>query len=119
LHLFNGTQIGIAPHENFKSQAEGPALAILLVARGKRQQRDIPGLLDGAGEAPLVRGANSGEPARYDLAAFSHKALQQTHVAIRYGVDLLGAELADLLSAEKLAASTCATRAAAAAGSAA
>jgi hypothetical protein len=42
--------------------------------------------------------------ARHDLAALGHKALQQANVAVRDGVDLLGAELADLLAAEELAA---------------
>jgi hypothetical protein len=72
---------------------------------GKRQQGDVPGLLDGASQATLVRGANTSEPTGHDLAAFGHKSLQQTHVAIRDCVDLLGAELADLLAAKKLAAS--------------
>jgi len=70
----------------------------------KRQQRDIPSLLDGAGKAALVGGANAGKPAGHDLAALGHKALQQTDVAIRDGVNLFRAELADLLAAEKLAA---------------
>jgi hypothetical protein len=76
-----------------------------LVPRGKRKQGDIPGLLDGAGEAALVRGANAGEPAGYNLAALSHKALQQPDIAVRNRVNFLGAELADLLAAEELAAS--------------
>jgi len=76
-----------------------------LVPGGKRQQGDVPGLLDGAGKAALVRGADAGEAAGHDLAALSHKALQQADVAIRNRVDLLGAELADLFAAEELAAS--------------
>jgi len=72
---------------------------------GKRQQGDVPGLLDGAGQAALVRGANAGEPAGHDLAALGHKPLQQPYVAVRNRVNLLSAELADLLAAEKLAAS--------------
>ena len=71
---------------------------------GKRQQGDVPGLLDGAGQAALVRGANAGEPPGHDLAALGHKALQQPDIAVRDRVDLLGAELADLLAAEELAA---------------
>jgi len=74
------------------------------VPRCKRQQSDVPGLLDGPGQAALVRGANAGEPPGHDLAALGHKALQEPHIAIRDGVDLLGAKLADLLAAEKLAA---------------
>jgi len=70
------------------------------VPRGKGQQSDVPGLLDGAGQAALVRGANAGEPAGHNLAALSHKSLQQTNIAVWNRVDLLGAELADLLAAE-------------------
>jgi hypothetical protein len=69
---------------------------------GKRQQGDIPGLLDGAGQAALVRGANAGETPGHDLAALGHKALQQANIAVRNRIDLLGAELADLLAAEEL-----------------
>ena len=72
---------------------------------GKRQQGDVARLLDGAGQAALVRGANAGQPPGNNLAALGHKLLQQPHVAVRNRVDLLGAELADLLAAEELAAS--------------
>ena len=72
--------------------------------RGKGQQGDIPGLLDGAGQAALVFGADAGQAARHNLAALGDEALQQTHIAVRNGVDLLRAELADLLAAEELAA---------------
>ena len=72
---------------------------------GKGQQGDVPGLLDGAGEAALVGGAYAGEAAGHDLAALSHEALQQTDIAVGDGVDLLGAELSDLLAAEELTAS--------------
>ena len=41
---------------------------------------------------------------RNNLAALGHKPLQQPHVAVRNRVNLLGAELAHLLAAEKLAA---------------
>jgi hypothetical protein len=93
-------------------------LKIALVARGKGQQGDVPGLLDGASEAALVGGANAGEPPGHDLAALGHKALQQADIAVGYRVDLLGAELADLLAAEELAAAAGSTGGAAA-GSAA
>jgi len=76
-----------------------------LVPCCKRQQGDVPGLLNGAGEAALVLGADAGEPPGHDLAALGHKALQQPDIAVRDGIDLLGAELADLLAAEELAAS--------------
>jgi hypothetical protein len=74
------------------------------VLRGKRQQGDIPGLLDGAGQTALVRGANAGKTPRHDLAALSHKPLQQPDIAVRNRVNLLGAELADLLAAEEFSA---------------
>ena len=73
-----------------------------LVPCGKRQQRDVPRLLDGARQTALVCGANAAQPPRNNLAALGHKLLQQPHVAVRNPVDLLGAELADLLAAEKL-----------------
>jgi hypothetical protein len=76
-----------------------------LVSGGKRQQRDVPRLLDGFRQAALVRGANAVQPSRNNLAALGHKLLQQAHVAVRNRVDLLRAELADLLAAEELAAS--------------
>ena len=43
------------------------------------------------------------QAARNDLAALGDKALQQANVAVGDGVDLLGAELADLLAPEELA----------------
>ena len=70
----------------------------------ERQQGDIPGLLDSAGQAALVRSAHARQTAGHNLAALGHKPLQQTHIAVRDGVDLLGAELANLLAAEELAA---------------
>jgi len=71
---------------------------------GERQQGDVPGLLDGASQAALVRGAHAGEPPGHDLAALGHKPLQQPDIAVRDRVDLLGTELADLLAAKELAA---------------
>jgi hypothetical protein len=52
-----------------------------------------------------VRGANTGEPPRYDLAALRHKLLQQAHVAVRNRVDFFRAEFADFLAAEEFASS--------------
>src|SRR5580698_9572745 len=80
--------------------------AVDLVPRGERKQGDVAGLLDGAGQAALVRGANAGEPPGHDLAALGHKLLQQPHIAVRNRIDLLGTELADFLAAEELAAAT-------------
>jgi hypothetical protein len=74
------------------------------VARCERQQGDIPGLLDGASEAALVGGTDTRQPAGNDLAALGYEALQQTDIAIRDGVNLLGAELADLFAAEEFSA---------------
>jgi hypothetical protein len=71
---------------------------------GKRQQGDVPGLLDGAGQAALVRSANAGEPPGHDLAALGHKPLQQPDIAVRNRINLLGTELADFLATEKLSA---------------
>ena len=73
-----------------------------LVPRGEWQQGDVPGLLDGASKTALVRGANASETPWNDLSALSHKALQQANIAVRDSVNLLSAELADLLAAEKL-----------------
>ncbi len=73
--------------------------------RSKRQQGNVPGLLDGAGQAALVGGAYAGQPPWHNLAALGHKPLQQTNIAVRNGIDLLSAKLADLFAAEELAAS--------------
>jgi hypothetical protein len=74
------------------------------VPGGEGQQGDVAGLLDCAGEAALVRGANAGQAPGHDLAALGHELLQETDVPVGDGVDLVGAELADLFAAEKLAA---------------
>jgi hypothetical protein len=47
----------------------------VLVPCCERQQGDIPGLLDGLGEAPLVLGADAREATGHDLATLGHKAL--------------------------------------------
>src|SRR5208337_712244 len=87
------------------SQAGHGNSGTALVPGRKRQQRDVPCLLDGAGQTALMRGANTGQPPRHNLAALGHKPLQQLYVAVGNGVDLLGAEPAHLLAAEELAAS--------------
>jgi len=71
----------------------------------ERKQGDVPGLLDGACQAALVRRANAGQTPRHDLAPLGYKSLQQTYVAVRDRIDLFGAELAHLLAPEELAAS--------------
>src|SRR5258708_31465014 len=53
--------------------------------------------------------AHTGQAARNDLAALRDKTLQQAEVAVGDGVDLLGAELADLLAPEELASTRAAT----------
>jgi hypothetical protein len=53
--------------------------------------------------------AHTRQAARNDLAALRDKTLQQADVAVGDGVDLLGAELADLLAPEELAATGAAT----------
>jgi hypothetical protein len=90
-------------NDKVESAGGQPSLRIL-VPRGERQQGYIPSLLDGASETALVRGANTGEPTRNNLSALGHKALQQANIAVRDGVNLLGAELADLLAAEEFSA---------------
>src|SRR5271170_1199864 len=83
-----------------------------LEARSKGQQSNVARLLDGQAEATLMPCAHSGQTARNDLATLGNEALQQANVAIGDGVDLLGAELADLLAPEELAAAWTATRSA-------
>ncbi len=59
--------------------------------------------LTGHAQAALMARAHAGQAARNNLAALSHKLLQQANVTVGDRVDLLGAELADLLAAEELA----------------
>src|SRR5215471_13303948 len=76
-----------------------------LVARCKRKQSDVARLLDRERKAALMARANASQAARNDLAALSHEALKQANVAVGDRVNLLSAELADLLAAEELASS--------------
>ena len=69
-------------------------------ASGKRQQGDIPRLLDGQRQTPLVRGADSGQAPRHDLAALRHELRQQPDVLVVDGFNFLHAELANLLAAK-------------------
>src|SRR5271156_274597 len=80
------------------------ATARVLETRRKRQQGDVARLLDGASESALVRRAHTRKAAGYDFAALGHEALQQAHDTVGDGVDLLGAELPDLLAPEEFAA---------------
>jgi hypothetical protein len=54
--------------------------------------------------------AHTGQAARNDLAALGDKTLKQANIAVGDSVDLLGAELADLLAPEELAATGAAAR---------
>jgi hypothetical protein len=71
----------------------------------KGQQSNIARLLNRFRQTALVRGADPGKAPRHNLAALGHKPLQQTNIPIGDGVNLLGAEFADLLAAEEFAAS--------------
>src|SRR6201996_4513968 len=75
----------------------------ILVPGSKWQQGDVARLLDGAGQPPLMRGADTGQAAGNNLAPLGDELLQQPHIAVVDGVDLLHAELADLLAPEELA----------------
>src|SRR5260370_17933186 len=80
------------------------SVADYLEARGKGEQGDVARLLDRQAEAALMPGAYARQTARNDLAALGDEALQQTNVAVGDRVDLLGAELANLLAPEELTA---------------
>src|SRR5262245_12140114 len=85
-------------------------VGVEFLPRRKRQQGDVACPLDGCCQAALVRCADSGQPARNDLAALSHKLAQQADVFVVDVVDLLHAKLAHLLAAEKLASAIAAAR---------
>src|SRR5262249_41825070 len=59
--------------------------------------------LDRVGQAALVRRTHTGQAARHDLARLSHELPKQADILIVHAVDLLDAELANLLAAEELA----------------
>jgi hypothetical protein len=82
------------------------------------QQSDVARLLDSQAEAALMPCAHTGQAARNDLATLGDEALQQANIAVGDGVDLLGAELANLLAPEELAATRTAAGTACGAGSA-
>jgi hypothetical protein len=73
---------------------------------------NIPRLLDRTRQSALVRRAYTGQTARHNLPALGHKLLQQTNIPVRDRVNLLRAELAHLLAAEKFVPSTGPRRAA-------
>jgi hypothetical protein len=72
--------------------------------RREGQKGNVPRLLDGTSQPALMRRANPRQAAGHNLAALGNKPLQKTDIAVRDGVNLLGAELAHFLAAEKLAA---------------
>jgi hypothetical protein len=61
-------------------------------------------LLDRARKPALVRGADASQTAGRDLATLGYELLQQAHVTVGNCLDLLDAELANLLATEELAA---------------
>jgi hypothetical protein len=73
-----------------------------LFHRSERQQGDIPRLLNRIAQPTLMRGANACQTPWNDLAALGHELPEQAHVLIVDRIDLLDAELANLLAAEEL-----------------
>ncbi len=76
-----------------------------LEARRKGKQSNVPRLLDRQRKPALMPGANARQTARHNLPALRHKALQQPHIAVTDRIDLLRAELANLLAPEELTSS--------------
>jgi hypothetical protein len=74
-----------------------------LETRSEGKQRNIARLLDCQAKPALMPCADSGQAARNNLAALRNKTLQKPDIAVGDRVDLLRAELADLLAAEELA----------------
>ena len=70
----------------------------------KRQQSDIPRLLDRRAQPSLMRRAHTRQPARYDLSTLGDELREQAHVFVIDRFNLLGAELAHFLAAEVFAA---------------
>jgi hypothetical protein len=76
---------------------------------GKRQQSNIPRLLDGQGQTSLVRRANPGQTPWDDLAALRHELGQQPDIFVIDGLNFLHAEFANLLAAKIFAPTFAAT----------
>jgi hypothetical protein len=72
-------------------------------ALGEREQRDVPGALDGHGERALVPGACSQLAARLDLAALTDVAPQAGDVLVVDVLYVVGAERAHLAARRKTA----------------
>src|SRR6266849_167971 len=89
-----------------------PRPGSLRSAPGKRQQRNVPRLLDGGRQTPLVRCANAGQAPRNNLAALRHELGEQPDIFVVDGFNFLHAELADFLAAKIFAPTLAATGAA-------
>jgi hypothetical protein len=87
-----------------------PWLGSLRSAAGKRQQGDVPRLLDGQGQASLVRCTDSGQSTRNYLAALRHELGKQPDIFVVNSLDFLHAELANFLAAKIFAPAFTATR---------
>src|SRR5256885_5034757 len=74
----------------------------------KRQQSDIPCLLDRRRQTVLMRCADTSQAPRHNLSALRDKLPQQTVVLVVNVFDLLDAELAYFLAPEELAAASAA-----------
>src|SRR5438045_5547899 len=74
----------------------------------KRQQGDIPSLLDRRRQTVLMRCADTSQAPRHNLSALRDKLPQQTVVLVVNVFDLLDAELAYFLAPEELAAASAA-----------
>src|SRR2546421_12943730 len=61
------------------------------------QQGDMPSALEGHREPPLVASTGAGHAAREDLSSLTHEAAESRHFFVIDQVDLLRAEVADLL----------------------
>src|ERR1700688_644605 len=71
---------GSSPNWRLLSGCRGKLRARLLHQVG--QQAEIARALDRPRQLALLLGRDSGDPARYDLAALRHEALQQPHVLV-------------------------------------
>src|SRR5579863_1964585 len=78
-------------------------MARLRCAAGERQQGYVAGLLDGRGQAMLVRRTNSGQTPGDDFAALGDELAEQAVIFVIDVGDFFGAELADFLAPEKFA----------------
>src|SRR5579884_4338069 len=69
----------------------------------ERQQRDVASLLDRSSKTTLVGRADPTQPPRHNLSALGDELRQQPVILVVDGVNLLDAELANLLPPEVLA----------------